>query len=250
MAASSPSSRAASTPWVHATPTLGVRDAFVPGVRPAPTRGVRAVSAPAVRVAAVLAVALALPAQHASAAAPGKLGKEGGTILIQAASSELDLPTNNVYFRKVHITQGPMSVTADQAQATQEAIGHFENGLVQLHGNVKINTEDAQLLADEAQIRFAKSLLSKAVAHGKPAEFQERIEKTGKVAHGHADEIDYDATKGLVVLSKNAWVSDGQYEFRGESFKYDKQAQRIIADPGAQDSQRVHIIITPGPSNP
>ena len=199
---------------------------------------------------AVLAAALALPASPVSAAVPGKLGKEGGAILLEAASSELDLRTNNVYFRKVHITQGSMSVTADQAQATRESMGNFDNGLVQLHNNVKIVTEDAQLLADEAQIRFVKSLLSKAVAHGKPAEFQERIEKTGKLAHGHADEIDYDAAKGLVVLSKNAWVSDGQYEFRGESFKYDMQAQRIIADPGEQDSQRVHIIITPPPAKP
>jgi lipopolysaccharide transport protein LptA len=201
--------------------------------------------------AAALAAALALPIARLSAAAPAKVGKEGGTILLEAASGELDLQTNNMSFRKVHITQGPMSVTADQAQATRELMeNNFDNGLVQLHNNVKIVTADAQLLADEAQIRFAKSLLSKAVAHGKPAEFQERIEKTGKLARGHADEIDYDASKGLVVLSKNAWVTDGQYDFVGESFKYDIQAQRIIADPGEQGSQRVHIIITPPPSKP
>jgi lipopolysaccharide transport protein LptA len=204
-----------------------------------------AVSSPNRLAAALLAAALALPAPRAPAAAPGK---ESGTISLDAASSELDLRTNNVYFRKVRIAQGPMSVTADQAQTTQEGVGNFENGVMTFHSNVKITTEDGELLADEAQIHFVKRLLSRAVAHGKPAEFQERVEKTGKVVHGHADDIDYDATKGVIVLTKNAWLSDGQNEVRHDSLKYDMQAQRIIADPGGQGSQRVHIIITPPPS--
>jgi lipopolysaccharide transport protein LptA len=206
-----------------------------------------AVSSPNLLAAALFAAVLALPAPRAPAAAPGK---ESGTISLDAASSELDLRTNNVYFRKVRIAQGPMSVTADQAQTTQEGVGNFENGLMTFRSNVKITTEDGQLLADEAQIHFVKRLLSRAVAHGKPAEFQERVEKTGKVVHGHADDIDYDASKGVIVLSKNAWLSDGQNEVRHDSLKYDMQAQRIIADPGEQGSQRVHIIITPPPSSP
>jgi lipopolysaccharide transport protein LptA len=205
-----------------------------------------AASNPNFRFLAVLAVVLAVPALRASAAAPAA----GGTISLDAASSELDLRTTHVYFRKVRISQGPMSVTADQAQTTQEGVGNFENGLMTFHSNVKITTEDGQLLADEAQIHFVKRLLSRAVAHGKPAEFQERVEKTGKVVHGHADDIDYDAAKGVIVLSKNAWLSDGQNEVRHDSLKYDMQAQRIIADPGEQGSQRVHIIITPPPAKP
>jgi lipopolysaccharide transport protein LptA len=205
-----------------------------------------AASNPNFRFLAVLAVVLAVPALRASAATPAA----GGTISLDAASSELDLRTNNVYFRKVRISQGPMSVTADQAQTTQEGVGNFENGLMTFHSNVKITTEDGQLLADEAQIHFVKRLLARAVAHGKPAEFQERVEKTGKVVHGHADDIDYDAAKGVIVLSKNAWLSDGQNEVRHDSLKYDMQAQRIIADPGEQGSQRVHIIITPPPAKP
>jgi lipopolysaccharide export system protein LptA len=152
-----------------------------------------------------------------------------------------------VYFRKVHIAQGADSVTADQGQATREALGSsgFDNSLWIFRGNVKITMEGGQLTADEAQINFAKKLLSKAVAHGKPAEFEQHLEKTGKVAHGHADDIDYDAAKGVVRLTKNAWLSDGQNEVRGESLKYNVIAQSIVADAVDQNSQRVHIIITP-----
>jgi lipopolysaccharide export system protein LptA len=194
-------------------------------------------------VAASVALAAALVSSAAAAAGPSK----SEVIALDAQSSELDLKSNNMFFRKVRIAQGPMSVTADQGQATQEAL-KFENSLWVFRGNVKITMENGLLTADEAQIDFVKKLLSKAVAYGKPAEFQQKIEKTGKVAHGHADSIDYDAAKGLVKLKKNAWLSDGQNEVHGESFVYNVVTQSIVADAAEQGSQRVHIIITPPPS--
>jgi lipopolysaccharide export system protein LptA len=190
----------------------------------------------------LLALASFSPCAHA-AAAPAATA---GPINLDAQSSELDLRTNNVYFRKVRIAQGANSVTADQGQATREALGgNFENSLWVFRGNVKITMQGGVLTADEAQVDFAKKLLSKAVAHGKPAEFEQRLQNTGKIAHGHAEDIDYDATKGVVRLTKNAWLSDGQNEVRGESLKYNVLAQSIVADAADQNSQRVHIIITP-----
>jgi lipopolysaccharide export system protein LptA len=105
--------------------------------------------------------------------------------------------------------------------------------------------EGGQLSSDEADVTFAKKLLAKAVANGNPAVFEQRIEKTGKVAHGRADTIDYDVTKGMVHLSKNAWVSDGDREIQGESLTYNVLTQTIRAESAEQGSQRVHIIITP-----
>jgi lipopolysaccharide export system protein LptA len=194
------------------------------------------------RVAAAFALGLTLAVPAARAAAPAK----SEVISLDAQSSELDLKSNNMFFRKVRIAQGPMSVTADQGQATQEAL-KFQNSLWVFRGNVKITMENGLLTADEAQIDFVKKLLSKAVAYGKPAEFEQKIEKTGKVAHGHADTIDYDAAKGLVKLTKNAWLSDGQNEVHGESFVYNVLSQSIVANAADQGSQRVHIIITPPP---
>jgi lipopolysaccharide transport protein LptA len=173
------------------------------------------------------------------------------TITLDAQSSELDLRSNNVLFHKVRISQGSMSVSADQGQATRQASGlDFDNSLWIFRGNVKINMDQGQLSADEAQINFTKKLLAKAVASGTPAEFQQRIAKTGKLARGHADTIDYDAAKGIVRLSKNAWLSDEQNEIRGESLKYNVLAQSIVAEAAEQGSQRVHIIITPPPAKP
>ena len=186
-------------------------------------------------------------AARAAAAAPAAQQ----TISLDAQSSELDLRNNNVVFRKVRIAQGNMTVSADQGQATRQASGlDFDNSLWVFRGNVKITMEQGLLTSDDAEINFTKKLLSKAVANGKPAQFEQRIAKTGKLAQGHADTIDYDAARGIVRLVKNAWISDGQNEIRGESLKYNVLAQSIIADAAEQGSQRVHIIITPPPAKP
>jgi len=192
-------------------------------------------------------IALAAQGGHPAAAAP----PAQQTITLDAQSSELDLRSNNVVFRKVRISQGTMSVSADQGQATRQASGlDFDNSLWVFRGNVKITMDQGQLTADDAQINFTKKLLAKAVANGSPAEFQQRIAKTGKIARGHADTIDYDATKGIVRLLKNAWLSDEQNEIRGESLKYNVVAQSITAEASEQGSQRVHIIMTPPPAKP
>ena len=190
---------------------------------------------------ALLVFTMSAPVAH-GAAAPQQ------AISLDAQSSELDLRSNNVVFRKVHIAQGATTVSADLGSATKQATGlDFDNSLWIFRGNVKISMDDGELTSDDAEINFAKKALAKAVVNGKPAAFEQRVAKTGKVAHGHADTIDYDAHKGVVHLSKNAWLSDGQTEIRGESLKYDVLAQSIVAEGSEQGSQRVHIIITPPP---
>jgi lipopolysaccharide transport protein LptA len=198
--------------------------------------------------------ALALGLVLAAAAGPAMSASPKPTqevISLDAQSSEIDLATNNVVFRKVRIVQGTMSVSADQGQATRQATGlNFDNSLWVFRGNVKIAMDQGQLSSEDAEINFTKKILANAVAHGKPAVFQEHIAKTGKTAQGHADTIDYDAGKHVVRLLTNAWLSDGQNEIRGESLKYNVLAQSIVAEASEQGSQRVHIIITPPPAKP
>jgi lipopolysaccharide transport protein LptA len=189
------------------------------------------------------ALALAALALQSSVAFATHLEQQG--IVVDAQSTEMDLKTNNLILRKVHITQGNSSITADQSQGSGL---DFDNSHWVFRGNVKIAMDQGQLSSDEADITFSHKLLSKAVINGKPAAFEQRMAKTGKLVQGHADSIDYDVVKGLVHFSKNAWLSDGQNEIRGESLKYNILAQSIAADASEQGSQRVHIIITP-PAN-
>src|SRR5277367_3028523 len=190
-------------------------------------------------------LALMAPAIPAGAAATRDAQQP---ILLDAQSSEVDLRTNSAIFNKVRISQGSMAITADVGHATQTTTAlDFDNNLWVFRGNVKITMDQGLLTSDDAQITFVNKLLARAIATGKPAEFQQLIVKTGKLAKGRADTIDYDVSKGVVRLSKDAYVSDGQNEIRGESLKYNVRAQSIVAEAAEQGSKRVHIIITPPP---
>jgi len=170
-------------------------------------------------------------------------------ILLEAQSTTIDLKTNTAVFSKIRISQGGMSITADQGQANEQRSKdlYFENNVWNFRGNVKIAVEQGQLFSDDAQITFVNNTLSKAVANGKPASFEQTVTKTGKPARGHAQTIDYDATKHLVRFLKDAYLTNGDHEITGQALKYDVLGQKVIAEEAEQNSQRVRIIITPPP---
>jgi len=168
-------------------------------------------------------------------------------VQVEAQSSDLDYRNNVITFHKVRIVQGKLSVEADQATANGV---NFDNSHWQFRGKVRINVEHGFLNADEADIAFSNKLLTKAVVNGDPAEFEQRREKTGQLARGRADSIVYDVKAGTVVLTHNAWLSDGPNEIRGESLKYSVTEQRVVANAAEQGSQRVHITITPPAQKP
>ena len=190
---------------------------------------------------------------------------QGQTITVEASS--FDATETSVIFHRVHISQGTMSITADlgQGQGSNDTSKNFDDGTWVFRGNVKITTDEGDLASDEAQIKFLRQKLTTAVVNGKPASFEKRLVKTGKLAQGHADTIDYDVAKGIVRLTKNGWLTDGSYEIHGDSLKYNMLTQTMNAEgsasgpaqgpnsapgPDQQDSQRVHITVPPPASKP
>jgi len=165
-----------------------------------------------------------------------------------AQSSEIDYKNSFTSFRKVQITQGNFSIIADQGQVKGTGV-NFQDSHWTFRGSVKIIVQDGVLNSDEAQAFFTNNQLAKATASGKPATFQQKIAKADKTVNGHSDNIDYDAGHGIVHLTTDAYLSDGQNEIRGQSLKYDVIGQSLIADAPEQQGQRVHIIITPPPKS-
>jgi lipopolysaccharide export system protein LptA len=193
-------------------------------------------------------VALLAPLAQANAA-PAAARDRQVEILLEAQSTTIDLKTNTAVFSKIRISRGAMSITADQGQANEQRSKdlYFENNVWNFRGNVKITVEQGQLFSDDAQITFVNNALSKAIANGKPASFEQTVTKIGKPAKGHAETIDYDATKHLVRFLKDAYLTNGDHEMTGQSLKYDVLGQKVIAEEAEQNSQRVRIIITPPP---
>ena len=204
-----------------------------------------AVSSPAKLVALV---ALLAPLAQANAA-PTIAHDRQADILLESQSVSIDLKTNSAVFTKIRISEGGMSITADQGQASQQRSTdlYFQDNVWNFRGNVKVTVEQGQLFSDDAQITFVNNVLSKAVANGKPASFEQTVTKTGKPVKGHAQTIDYDAAKHLVRFLKDAYLTNGDHEITGQSLKYDVLAQKVIAEEAEQNSQRVRIIITPPP---
>jgi lipopolysaccharide export system protein LptA len=193
--------------------------------------------------------ALMAPLAEANAATAAAARDRQSPILLDSQSVSIDLKTNSAVFSKIRISQGTMAITADQGQASQQrsADMYFENNVWNFRGNVKVTMDQGQLFSDDAQITFVDSLLSRAVVNGKPASFEQTVAKTGKLAKGSAETIDYDAAKHMVRFLKNGYLSNGDNEIRGQSLKYDVLAQKVIAEEAEQNSQRVHITITPPP---
>jgi lipopolysaccharide export system protein LptA len=184
-----------------------------------------------------------------AAPAPPKAAQE--PIDVTAQYEEVDGKNKSILLRKVHIAQANMTLTADQGQVNGTGVENaFDNSVWVFRGSVKVTMDQGVLNSDEARVTFSNKVLSFAVATGKPATFQQKIAKSDKVAHGHADTIEYDVTKGIIHLTQDAFLDNGQYEVHGESLKYDVARQVSSAEAAEQGSQRVHIIITPPPKSP
>jgi lipopolysaccharide transport protein LptA len=183
---------------------------------------------------------------HAATSLIPKLTQQ--PIDVTAQFEEVDAKNKTIFLRKVRIAQGNMVLVADQGQVNGTGVENaFDNSVWVFKGSVKVTMETGSLNSDEATVTFANKILSKAVVTGRPATFQQKIPKSDKTATGHADNIDYDVTKGLVRLSRDAYLNNGQVEAHGEVLKYDIVRQVSSAEAADQDSQRVHFVITPPP---
>jgi lipopolysaccharide export system protein LptA len=166
-------------------------------------------------------------------------------IVVDADSSEADLAKGTGAFTNITITQGAVKLTADHAHGSYPV--DFKNSHWTFDGHVKLDDDErhGNLRADEAVVDFRNGRIEHATVTGKPAEFQQQRPETGRLAKGHAEQIDYDINDGSVKLSGDAWLSDGENEISGPLLVYDINKQQVQAATTPGKPQRVHIVITP-----
>jgi len=159
-----------------------------------------------------------------------------------AASCDSNYKTHATVCRSIVLSQGNTKVRADHAQFT---CMNCQDSRWTLQGNVRIEAQPSgNLRSDQATVEVRDNRIVRATVIGNPAEFeQQRADNLG-LAKGHADQIVYDVDGGTVLLTNDAWLSDGRNEMSGPSISYDIREQRVQAtSPGG--SQGVHITITP-----
>ncbi|MBV8909251.1 MAG: lipopolysaccharide transport periplasmic protein LptA [Gammaproteobacteria bacterium] len=190
----------------------------------------------------ICSVVLAAPAPGEPATPLSPLGN--APIVVDATSSEANLARGTGEFSGITVTQGAVKLTADHAHGSSPV--DFKNSHWTFEGHVKLidAARHGDLRADQAVVDFRNGRIQHATVTGKPAEFEQQRPDSGRLARGHADEIDYDIKDGTVRLAKNAWVSDGQNEITGPLLVYNIRGQTMEA-PSSPGGQRVHIVITP-----
>jgi lipopolysaccharide export system protein LptA len=190
------------------------------------------------------ALTVALFAAGMACAAPPQLDANG-PIQLEARSSDVDYKNNTLLFHEVRISQGPLSVQADEATATGL---DFNDSHWVFQGHVRITTEEGFLTSDEARIAFSKNLLSEADITGAPARFEQK--RPSGVARGKAQRIEYRTAASTVRLLQDASLSDGTNEISGDVLVYNLRDQRVLANPEDQGDQRVRITINPKTAEP
>jgi lipopolysaccharide transport protein LptA len=165
-------------------------------------------------------------------------------IVVDATSSEANLAKGTGEFSGITVTQGAVKLTADRAHGSYPV--DFKNSHWTFAGHVKLvdAARHGNLTADQAVVDFKNGRIQHATVTGRPAEFEQQRPDSGRLARGHADQIDYDINDGSLRLAKDAWVSDGQNEITGPLLVYNIRGQTMEA-PSSPGGQRVHIVITP-----
>ena len=163
-------------------------------------------------------------------------------IALDAESSEYDRARNQLRFRQVRITQGDLSIAADEAVANDL---DFAASTWEFRGQVRLEGQGARILANAASIRFTDHRLVHATATGSPAHFERDATPELRALSGDAEVIDYDATASKLELRGAARLVDGANRFNGHKLVYLVEEDRLLASSSEARGEQVSVVITP-----
>ena len=160
-------------------------------------------------------------------------------INLDAKSSEFDRKKNKLYFHDLTITQGPLSIVADEGTASRL---DFEDTRWEFSGSVIIKNAITTARCDYAEILFRDHLIRNALMRGQPVTFEQMDIESGRKTNGRANVMEYDVDAGIIKMSEDAWLSDSANEVSGNRISYDLNRQYIIADAADDGQVRMKII--------
>ena len=163
-------------------------------------------------------------------------------ILLDAESSVIDRISNSISFIKLEINQeNHFLLQADEATAS--SLDFSSNEWV-LNGNVYLELNEMNIVAQKAVIKFSNNGLEEAVFEGLPAIFSDINNLENEAISGGADNLTYNKKTSFISMNNNAFLKQGNNEFKGCSLIYDIDAEKITS--GASDcGTPVTITIVP-----
>jgi lipopolysaccharide export system protein LptA len=136
-----------------------------------------------------------------------------------------------------------------------------KKGISTYKGNVLLQKDTLVIKADAMTLYYIGEKLDKVIILGSPADVRHAPDNEAKV-HSQANKMEYLINQDKLTLSGQAFVTQGNRHFSGETIEYDAR-QRIISAAGNQntvtnnndtsaapaENQRVHVIIGPDAGN-
>ena len=168
--------------------------------------------------ALALAVALAANAQS---------NNDGEELQFSSGPFVLDGQTNMMRAQSPRITQGDLTISADDALAT--GFEFDEAGEFRLTGNVRVEIDTAVMEADSAVFTFADGQLSRGELEGMPVLFSDVDAATERSVTGRAGKISYDNVARTLRMLGDASVQLDRREVLGCDLIYDFGAERVTS---------------------
>ena len=100
-------------------------------------------------------------------------------------------------------------------------------GLWTYRGDVTIRQGTLYMQAEEIQLFFEEDALTRAVANGTPAIFEQQPEGGNHLLKGRAQNIEIDEIKNIAIFVGNAKLQQGRDVITGETIIYDMETEKI-----------------------
>lgn len=162
-------------------------------------------------------------------------------ISLDADSSSFDRKTNVVRFKGLRLSQGALSIEAEDAEATGL---DFADSRWRFAGGVTISVESARISSQTAELSFKNHELGEAILRGEPARFRDQSEVTGADISGRAGLFDYNNSQGTIRMVGEALLQEGSNRISGCELVYDLVQEAITAN-SEECGERVNLTIVP-----
>ncbi len=163
-------------------------------------------------------------------------------ISIISEQSSFDGKSGTFVYRGLQLTQGNISIEAEEGRAT---IRDQAEGEWQFAGNVSIVVDNGRIECDSAHLVFEQSVLTRATVTGSPASFELKRSNADDVTHAEAGKLDYDVHNGIIEFSDDAVITESGNRIASHFLLYNIDERRIDADSSGAGDDRVRITYTP-----
>ena len=161
---------------------------------------------------------------------------------IDADNTTLDGKNSMIIFSGLRLTQGQVSIQADEGRATRMDL---EDSFWHFAGNVIIDVGNGRIQCDSAKLYFDDFQLQSATVTGSPAIYDLKRPGSEDVTHAEAGRLDYDVNTGVIQFSEQATITEGGNQISSNVLVYNITEQRINADSTGDEDGRVRITYTP-----